>query len=47
VQFSVLLDGASPGPAHGLDVDDEGNGTLVRPRMYQLIRQPGAIVTFG
>jgi Thioredoxin like C-terminal domain len=43
VPFRVLLDGAPPGAAHGLDVDDEGNGTLVRPRMYQLIRQPGAI----
>ena len=25
------------------DVDDEGNGTVTEPRMYQLIRQPGPI----
>ena len=43
VPFRVLLDGAPPGAAHGLDVDDEGNGTLVQPRLYQLIRQPGSI----
>ncbi|MET0938420.1 MAG: redoxin domain-containing protein [Gaiellaceae bacterium] len=43
VPFRVLLDGASPGAAHGLDVDDHGNGTLVRPRLYQLVRQPGSI----
>ena len=27
------------GAAHGVDVDDEGNGTVTEPRMYQLIRQ--------
>jgi Thioredoxin like C-terminal domain/AhpC/TSA family len=43
VPFRVLLDGAPPGAAHGLDVDDQGDGTLVRPRLYQLIRQPGSI----
>jgi hypothetical protein len=43
VRFRVLLDGASPGAAHGADVDDQGHGTLTEPRLYQLIRQPGAI----
>ena len=43
VPFRVLLDGAPPGSAHGLDVDDDGNGTLVHPRLYQLIRQSGPI----
>jgi thiol-disulfide isomerase/thioredoxin len=43
VPFRVLLDGAPPGPAHGLDVDEDGRGTLIRPRLYQLIRQPGSI----
>jgi thiol-disulfide isomerase/thioredoxin len=43
VPFRVLLDGESPGDAHGLDVDEEGGGTLVRPRLYQLIRQHGPI----
>ena len=43
VPFRVLLDGKPPGDAHGLDVDDEGHGTLVEPRLYQLIRQRGPI----
>jgi thiol-disulfide isomerase/thioredoxin len=43
VRFRVLLDGRPPGPAHGLDVDGEGNGVVTEPRLYQLIRQPGMI----
>jgi thiol-disulfide isomerase/thioredoxin len=43
VPFRVLLDGAPPGDAHGVDVDEGGQGTLVQPRLYQLIRQPGPI----
>ena len=43
VRFQVLLDGQPPGPAHGTDVDDQGNGTVTEPRLYQLIRQPGPI----
>jgi hypothetical protein len=39
----VLIDGAAPGTAHGLDVDEEGRGRLVQPRLYQLVRQPGSI----
>jgi Thioredoxin like C-terminal domain len=35
----VLIDGQPPGAAHGLDVDDQGNGTLSEQRLYQLIRQ--------
>ena len=30
VRFSVRLDGEAPGAAHGLDVDEHGEGTLVR-----------------
>ena len=41
VPFRVLVDGEAPGAAHGLDVDEQGRGTLVEPRLYQLIRQPG------
>ncbi|MGE5858706.1 MAG: hypothetical protein ACM31K_09480, partial [Solirubrobacterales bacterium] len=44
VQFRVLVDGEAPGPAHGLDVDREGNGTVTESRMYQLVRQPGSIL---
>ncbi len=44
VRFRVSIDRQPPGPAHGLDVDDRGNGTVVEPRLYQLIRQPKPIV---
>jgi thiol-disulfide isomerase/thioredoxin len=44
VRFRVLIDGQPPGAAHGVDVDDQGNGTVTEPRMYQLIRQPGPII---
>lgn len=43
VPYSVLLDGARPAADHGLDVDEEGHGTLVQPRLYQLVRQQGSI----
>ena len=43
VRFRVLIDGQPPGAAHGTDVDDQGNGTVTEPRLYQLIRQPGPI----
>jgi hypothetical protein len=43
VRFRVLIDGHPPGAAHGIDVDEHGNGTVTEQRMYQLIRQPGLI----
>jgi thiol-disulfide isomerase/thioredoxin len=43
VPFRVLVDREPPGPAHGLDVDEQGDGTLVQPRLYQLVREPGSI----
>jgi hypothetical protein len=43
IRFRVLLDGESPGPAHGGDVDADGNGVLEEQRLHQLIRQPGPI----
>jgi hypothetical protein len=43
VPFTVLLDGEPPGDAHGLDVDELGHGTVSAPRLYQLVRQPGAV----
>jgi thiol-disulfide isomerase/thioredoxin len=43
VRFRVLIDGQPPGPAHGLDVDEQGTGTVSQPRLYQLIRQPKPI----
>lgn len=44
VRFRVQIDGRPPGVAHGIDVDDQGNGTVSEPRLYQLIRQPKPIV---
>jgi thiol-disulfide isomerase/thioredoxin len=43
VRFRVLIDGQPPGAAHGSDVDDQGNGTVTQPRLYQLVRQPGPV----
>lgn len=42
-RFLVLIDGQPPGTAHGVDVDEQGNGKVVGPRMYQLVRQPEPI----
>jgi hypothetical protein len=39
VRFRVRIDGKPPGAAHGLDIDDQGMGTVVEQRLYQLIRQ--------
>ncbi|MGH7874402.1 MAG: hypothetical protein ACREQO_19590 [Candidatus Binatia bacterium] len=43
VRFRVRIDGQPPGAAHGIDVDDKGNGTVIEQRLYQLIRQPKPI----
>jgi thiol-disulfide isomerase/thioredoxin len=43
VRFRVTIDGQPPAASHGLDVDENGIGTVVAPRMYQLIRQQQAI----
>jgi thiol-disulfide isomerase/thioredoxin len=43
VRFRVGLDGQPPGAAHGTDLDEQGNGTLTEPRLYQLVRQPGPV----
>ena len=39
VRFRVSLDGEPPGAAHGVDTDEQGEGTVTEPRLYQLIRQ--------
>ena len=39
VRFRVFIDGQPPGAAHGIDVDEQGDGTITEPRLYQLIRQ--------
>ena len=43
VRFVVTIDGKSPGAAHGVDVDPEGNGVVTAQRLYQLVRDPGAV----
>jgi len=43
VRFRVLIDGQPPDAAHGIDVDDQGKGTVTEQRLYQLIRQPRPI----
>jgi hypothetical protein len=43
VLFRVLIDGQPPGAAHGIDVDEQGNGTVSEQRLYQLVRQPKPI----
>ena len=42
-RFRVLLDGQPPGADHGTDSDGQGNGTVTRQRLYQLIRQHGPV----
>ena len=39
IPFRVLLDGEAPGPSHGLDVNEDGNGLLRDGRLYQLVRE--------
>jgi thiol-disulfide isomerase/thioredoxin len=53
IPFRVFVDGTSPGPAHGVDTDQAGNGVLGDGRLYQLVREHGTVrerlleVTFG
>jgi thiol-disulfide isomerase/thioredoxin len=43
IPFRVLLDGEPPGPSHGEDVDEQGNGTVRDGRLYQLTRAHDAV----
>ena len=43
VHFKVTLNGAPPESNHGADINADGMGTVVERRLYQLIRQSGAI----
>ena len=43
VRFRVMIDGAAPGADHGADVNAEGWGEVREDRLYQLVRQSGAI----
>ena len=35
--------GQAPGDAHGADIAPDGSGTVTEQRLYQLVRQPGAV----
>ena len=43
VRFRVKIDHLPPGVSHGVDVNEEGNGMVTQPRLYQLIRQHNPI----
>ncbi|HEX5184321.1 MAG TPA: cytochrome c biogenesis protein DipZ [Allosphingosinicella sp.] len=43
VRFRVTIDGKAPGAAAGSDVNAAGEGRISGERLYQLIRQQGAI----
>jgi thiol-disulfide isomerase/thioredoxin len=43
VRFRVTIDGQAPGDNHGVDTDAQGNGLVTDPRLYQLVRQKGAV----
>lgn len=43
VRFRVLIDGQPAVAARGLDVDEQGKGTVTEQRLYQLVRQPQPI----
>src|SRR6202050_3556754 len=43
IRFIVKLDGTPPGEDHGADTDAAGAGTVQGNRLYQLIRQKGAV----
>lgn len=43
IPFRMLLDGEPPGASHGVDVDENGSGTLDYGRLFQLVRTGGSV----
>jgi cytochrome c biogenesis protein CcdA/thiol-disulfide isomerase/thioredoxin len=43
IRFRVTIDGKAPGADAGVDIDANGFGTVTDERLYQLVRQEGAI----
>jgi hypothetical protein len=43
IRFRVTIDGKPPGDSHGTDIDADGQGTVTSQRLYQMIRERGAI----
>jgi thiol-disulfide isomerase/thioredoxin len=44
VRFIVTIDGKAPGASHGVDVDSEGQRAVTAQRLYQLVRDPAALM---
>jgi cytochrome c biogenesis protein CcdA/thiol-disulfide isomerase/thioredoxin len=43
IRFRVTIDGKAPDENHGVDTNDNGDGIVTENRLYQLVRQKGAI----
>jgi thiol-disulfide isomerase/thioredoxin len=43
VPYQVRIDGQPPGAAHGSDIDPAGRGVAAERRLYQTVRQSGAV----
>ena len=43
MRFRVRTDGKPPVADHGTDTDADGQGTVDRQHLYQLVRQSGAV----
>ena len=43
IRFRVTINGNAPGADHGSDTDTDGQGVVDSQRLYQLVRQNGAI----
>ncbi|SAL41111.1 cytochrome c biogenesis protein transmembrane region [Caballeronia peredens] len=43
VRFRITIDGRAPGSSHGADVAADGSGIVTSARLYQLVRQSGAV----
>ncbi len=43
VRFTVTVDGKAPGADAGVDVKPDGSGVVTGQRLYQLVRQKGAV----
>ena len=43
MRFRVTVDGQAPGGDAGADVKADGSGMVAEQRLYQLVRQKGAV----
>jgi methionine-S-sulfoxide reductase len=47
IRFRITIDGKPPGANAGMDVDAQGNGVVREHRLYNLVRQKGAVAESG